>query len=72
MERLTQLYHGHFVRLDTMNIDISSQLLRQWIQEGKSLRYYVPDPVVALYQGTSYLYIDAKGGPEYQWLNTIL
>ena len=41
MERLTQLYHGHFVRLDTMNIDISSQLLRQWHQEGKSLRYYV-------------------------------
>ena len=29
-----------------MNIDVSSRHLRQWLQEGKSLRYYVPDSVI--------------------------
>ena len=47
MERLTQKYQGHFIRLDTMNIDVSSQLLREWTASGKSLRYYVPDEVIA-------------------------
>ena len=46
MTDLSRLYGGHFLRLDTMNIDVSSQLLRQWLQEGKSLRYYVPDEVI--------------------------
>ena len=27
------------------NLDISSNELRSWIGEGKSIRYYVPDPV---------------------------
>ena len=47
MERLTQKYQGHFIRLDTMNIDVSSQLLREWTASRKSLRYYVPDEVIA-------------------------
>ena len=63
MERLTQLYHGHFVRLDTMNIDISSQLLRQWHQEGKSLRYYIPD-AVADYINEHHIYHITEGAPE--------
>ena len=63
MERLTQLYHGHFVRLDTMNIDISSQLLRQWHQEGKSLRYYVPD-AVADYINEHHIYDITEGAPK--------
>lgn len=46
MTDLSRQYGGHFLRLDTMNIDVSSQLLRQWLQEGKSLRYYVPDEVI--------------------------
>lgn len=45
MLRMEKLYGGRFLRLDTMNIDISSQELRQWHKEGKSLRYYVPDAV---------------------------
>lgn len=45
MLRMEMLYGGRFLRLDTMNIDISSQELRQWHKEGKSLRYYVPDAV---------------------------
>ena len=63
IERLTQLYHGHFVRLDTMNIDISSQLLRQWHQEGKSLRYYVPD-AVADYINEHHIYDITEGAPK--------
>lgn len=47
MTYLSQQYGGCFIRLDTMNIDVSSQLLRQWLSEGKSLRYYVPDSVIA-------------------------
>lgn len=46
MEELSRRFGGSFVRLDTMNIDVSSRLLRQWLAEGKSLRYYVPDEVI--------------------------
>ena len=46
MTFLSQQYGGCFIRLDTMNIDVSSRHLRQWLQEGKSLRYYVPDSVI--------------------------
>lgn len=46
MTYLSQQYGGCFLRLDTMNIDISSELLRKWLKEGKSLRYYVPDKVI--------------------------
>jgi nicotinate-nucleotide adenylyltransferase len=47
MKKLEAQFGGHFLRLDTMNIDISSHLVRQWITEGKSLKYYVPDEVIA-------------------------
>ena len=55
MQELSRKYSGNFIRLDTMNIDVSSRLLRQWIQEGKSLRYYVPDEVIA-YIGEQKIY----------------
>lgn len=59
MDRLTAKYHGCFLRLETMNIDVSSQLLREWTKEHKSLRYYVPDRVIdymaehSIYMGNS-------------------
>ena len=46
MQLLSQKYNGNFIRLDTMNIDVSSQQLRQWIREEHSIRYYVPDNVI--------------------------
>ncbi|MCD7868532.1 MAG: nicotinate-nucleotide adenylyltransferase [Clostridiales bacterium] len=46
MERLSRKYQGDFIRLDTMNIDVSSDQIRQWLREKKSLRYYVPDSVI--------------------------
>lgn len=50
MELLNRKYNGRFIRLDTMNIDVSSQHLREWIVQHKSLRYYVPDKVIAYMQ----------------------
>jgi nicotinate-nucleotide adenylyltransferase len=47
IEAVSGKYHGQFLRLDTMNIDVSSQLLRNWVKENKSLRYYVPDQVIS-------------------------
>ena len=47
MELLSKRYNGIFVRLDTMNIDVSSELLRSWHRSGQSLRYYVPQPVIS-------------------------
>lgn len=41
MERLSKKLQGKFVRLDTLNIDVSSALIRQWLREKKSIRYYV-------------------------------
>lgn len=46
MNFLSGQYGGKFLRLDTMNIDISSELIRQWLKEHKSLRYYVPNDVI--------------------------
>ena len=47
MQLLSQKYNGNFIRLDTMNIDVSSELLRSWHESGQSLRYYVPKPVIS-------------------------
>lgn len=47
MARLSGKYHGKFLRLDTMNIDVSSAMLRDWIKEKKSVRYYVQDQVIS-------------------------
>ena len=47
MQLLSQKYNGNFIRLDTMNIDVSSELLRYWHKSGQSLRYYVPQPVIS-------------------------
>lgn len=45
MLEMEQQYHGTFMRLDTPDLDISSKQLRNWIQEKKSIRYYVSDAV---------------------------
>lgn len=50
MEMLREKFQGSIVKLDTLNIDISSRLVRQWAGEGKSLKYYVPDEVIAYIQ----------------------
>lgn len=60
MTYLSQLYKGRFIRLHTMNIDISSQLLRQWHQQGHSLRYYVPDAVID-YINENHIYHTTEG-----------
>lgn len=44
---LSTKFGGHFILLDTMNIDVSSHLVRQWMNENKSLKYYVPDNVIS-------------------------
>ena len=47
IDRLSAKYNGHFTILDTMNIDVSSHQIRQWISEDKSLKYYIPDCVIS-------------------------
>ncbi len=46
MHRLSLKYGGTFLTLNTTNIDVSSKMLRNWISEDKSVRYYIPDPVI--------------------------
>lgn len=52
----TQIHHLKSVMsadiriLDTPNMDISSHMLREWIKEGKSTRYYLPDGVLSYIQ----------------------
>lgn len=62
MTYLSQQYKGCFIRLDTMNIDVSSQDLRRWLKEGRSLRYYVPDDVIA-YIRNNHIYMISRN-PE--------
>ncbi len=46
IQEVSRKYHGRVLRLHTMNIDISSSLMREWIKSGKSIRYYTPDAVM--------------------------
>ena len=59
MERLSLKYKGTFLRLDTMNIDISSETIRDWIKEKKSIRYYVADQVIS-YIEENHIYSPVK------------
>ena len=50
---LEEKYKGNFILLHTPNLEISSQTLRDWIRQGKSVRYYLVDEV--------YTYIREEG-----------
>lgn len=43
---LQQKFAADIRLLSTPNMDISSQMLRDWIQKKRSLRYYMPDKVL--------------------------
>ena len=43
MAHLKEKFDGTFLKLDTPNLDISSHHIRQWIEEKRTIRYYVPD-----------------------------
>ena len=43
---LTKKYNGSFKKLKTLNIDISSALLRSWVAGKRNIRYYIPDSVI--------------------------
>lgn len=45
MARISAKYQGTFFRLDTPDVEISSAHIREWIRDGETIRYYVPDPV---------------------------
>lgn len=47
IERLSKKYDADIRKLSTLNIDVSSRMLREWVQTGRSLRYYTPDPVIS-------------------------
>lgn len=57
-EKLAELnsrYQGKFLKLDSLNMDVSSQELRGWVEEGRTIRYYVPDSVAEyLYENRIY------------------
>lgn len=46
MERLCKKYQGSFLKLESLNIDISSNMLRSFIRENRTIKYYVPDSVI--------------------------
>ncbi len=47
MERLKRDYGAVIEPLETPNIDISSNMLRERVRSGRSIRYYVPEAVEA-------------------------
>ncbi len=46
MEELRVMFHADFRKLSTLNIDISSHMLREWVSCQRSCRYYLPDAVI--------------------------
>lgn len=45
--RLQRLFGADIRKLSAPNMDISSNMLRGWIREGRSVRYYLPESVIA-------------------------
>ncbi len=46
INHLANLFKARIYLLCTPNMDISSKMLRQKLENGKTIRYYIPDPVV--------------------------
>lgn len=42
---LTQKFNGTFLKLNSLNIDVSSGMLREWIRNQKNVKYYISDAV---------------------------
>ena len=63
IERIRQKYHARVEKLDTENIDVSSHEVRAWIGEGKTVKYYVPDPVID-YINQFHIYSRANSGED--------
>ena len=55
IEHVRRQYNADIVKLDTENIDCSSHQIRNWIAEGHTVKYYVPDTVIN-YIGTYGVY----------------
>lgn len=62
MNRLSLKYDGTFLTLNTTNIDVSSKMLRNWISEDKSVRYYIPDPVITYIEENQIYSLTEKKG----------
>ncbi|WP_313128663.1 nicotinate-nucleotide adenylyltransferase [Anaerocolumna sp.] len=45
VHHLNKIYHGKIHVLEIPNMDLSSEMLREYIKSGKSIRYYVPSQV---------------------------
>lgn len=50
IENLKKKYNSNIQKMYSLNIDISSKLIRSWIEQGRTLAYYVPDPVISYIQ----------------------
>lgn len=50
LQKRREQFQGDFFRLDTPNLDISSKHLRDMISRGESVKYYIPDSVIAYIQ----------------------
>lgn len=46
MWKLTYQFQGSFVKLDSINIDVSSAMLRSWVKDGRTTKYYLTDNVM--------------------------
>lgn len=45
IERMKAKYKADIRKLTSPNLDISSHMIRQWVRQGDSIRYYVPESV---------------------------
>lgn len=45
IQRVSRKYHADIRKLSSPNLDISSHMIRRWVREGGSIRYYVPEAV---------------------------
>lgn len=72
MHRLSVKYNGTFLALNTTNLDVSSEMLRNWVKEEKSVRYYIPDQVITYIKENQIYSLNTKERMSSQWQNTTL
>lgn len=60
IEKRREEFQGDVRKLNTPNLDVSSHYIRQMLQEGKTVRYFLPDPVLDYIRSHQIYQLDRK------------
>ena len=56
IEKMHEMFGADIRKLSSPNVDVSSSMIRTWIREGKTCRYYLPDDTLTYIQDNGIYY----------------